>query len=139
MLYTWDEYNIVEARMIRSIQLGLAVLSFAGFAAAAQVTGVLMDVHCSGQAREHIASDGQLTGGMIAAEAHDRACDLKPACQSSGYGVYTQDQKFLKFDPAGSRKALEAIKGSTKLDDLTVQVNGVITGDTIKVESLKLL
>ncbi len=125
--------------MFRSIQLALALAGFAGIAAAAQVTGVLMDVHCSGQSRERIRTDGLMTGGMIAAEAHDRACDLKPACERSGYGVYTRDQKFLKLDAAGNRKALEAIKSSTKLDDVTVQVNGVINGDTIKVESLKLL
>ena len=76
---------------------------------------------------------------MIVAEAHTRECDLKPACQKSGYGVFTDDNKFLKFDKAGDRKALEALKESKKLDDLTVEVTGEIKGDTIKVESLKLL
>ena len=49
------------------------------------------------------------------------------------------DNKFLKFDEAGNRKALEAIKGSKKLDDLEVEVTGDLQGDTIKVASLKLL
>jgi hypothetical protein len=62
-----------------------------------------------------------------------------PACQKSGYGVLTTDNRFLKFDEAGSRKALEAIKASKKLDDLEVEVTGELQGDTIKVASLKLL
>jgi hypothetical protein len=62
-----------------------------------------------------------------------------PACQKSGYGVYTSDNKFLKFDEAGNRKALAALKASTKLDDLEVEITGEIKDDTIKVASLKIL
>lgn len=107
--------------------------------AAAQVTGILLDAHCAPRMEERIMSDGLLVGGMISAEAHTRECDLKPACQRSGYGVLTEDEKFLKFDSEGSRKAIEAIKASSKLDDIKVEVTGVVQGDTIKVETLKLL
>jgi hypothetical protein len=62
-----------------------------------------------------------------------------PACQKSGYGVFNNDNKFFKFDEGGSRKALEAIRASKKLDDLEVEVTGELQGDTIKVASLKLL
>jgi hypothetical protein len=48
-----------------------------------------------------------------------------PECQQSGYG--------------GNRKALAAIKASTKLDDLEVEVTGEVKDDTIKVATLKLL
>ena len=122
----------------RSLQLAGLVAGLAGVASATEVKGVLMDKACSGKAEVRVLSTG-IEGGMIVAEAHTRECALMPACQKSGYGIFTYDQKFFAFDPAGSRKALEAIKASKKLDDLEVVVTGEIKGDTIKVESLKLL
>jgi hypothetical protein len=122
----------------RSLTITALLVGTAGFAAAEEVKGVLMDQACSGKAEVRVLSTG-IEGGMIVAEAHTRECALMPACQKTGYGIFTYDNKFLKFDAAGSRKALEAIKASKKLDDLEVQVTGEIKGDTIKVESLKLL
>jgi len=113
--------------------------SVAGIASAAQLKGILIDQMCSSKAEVRLVPGPRIEGGMIVAEAHTRECALMPACQKSGYGVFTQDNKFLKFDEAGSRKALEALKLSKKVDDLTVEVTGEIQGDTIKVESLKLL
>jgi hypothetical protein len=107
---------------------------------AKEVQGILIDEKCSGTADLRISGDtGTLVGGRIVAEAHTRECLLMPACEKSGYGVYTTDDKFLKFDEAGNRKALAAIKASMKLDDFEVQVNGDVQGDTIKVVSLKIL
>ena len=122
----------------RSLQIAGLVAGMAGAASATEVKGVLMDKACSGKAEVRVLSTG-IEGGMIVAEAHTRECALMPACQKSGYGIFTYDNKFLAFDTAGSRKALEAIKASKKLDDLEVVVTGEIKGDTIKVESLKLL
>jgi hypothetical protein len=113
--------------------------SFAAVASAAQVQGILIDEMCSSKAEVRIVSGPRLEGGMIVAEAHTRDCALMPACQKSGYGVFTYDNKFLKFDEAGSRKALAALKASKKEDDLKVEVTGEIQGDTIKVVSLKLM
>jgi hypothetical protein len=112
---------------------------FAAMASAAEVKGILMDEMCSSKAEVRIVSGPRLEGGMIVAEAHTRQCALMPACEKSGYGVFTYDQKFLKFDTAGSRKALAALKSSKKEDDLKVEVTGEIQGDTIKVTSLKLI
>jgi hypothetical protein len=122
----------------RSLEITCVLAGMAAVASGAEVKGVLMDKACSGKAEVRVLSTG-IEGGMIVAEAHTRECALMPACQKSGYGIFTYDQKFLAFDPAGSRKALEAIKASKKLDDLEVVVTGEIKGDTIKVESLKLL
>ncbi|HEX3992657.1 MAG TPA: hypothetical protein VHX39_15925 [Acetobacteraceae bacterium] len=129
----------VMVKALRSLCLlgllpGLAVTA----SGPSQIKGVLMDKMCSSKAEERLLPTG-IEGGMIVAEAHTRECALKPACQKSGYGVYTYDQKFLQFDAAGNRKAVEAIKASKKLDDLEVEVTGTVAGDTIKVESLKLL
>ena len=114
--------------------------SFATVGPAEDIKGILMDEMCSGKADLRISgSTGTLVGGRIVAEAHTRECLLMPACEKSGYGVYTSDNKFLKFDEAGNRKALAAIKASTKLDDFEVEVTGEVKGDTIRVASLKLL
>ena len=125
-----------------SVSLSLcvpALLAGAAVASAAQVQGILLDEMCSSKAEVRIVSGPRLEGGMIVAEAHTRECALMPACQKSGYGVFTYDQKFLKFDAAGSRKALAALKASKKEDDLKVEVTGEIEGDTIKVATLKLV
>jgi hypothetical protein len=102
----------------------------AGMASAADIHGVLMDKMCSAKA---------VSGGQSVATAHDRDCALMPPCQQSGYGVFTEDGKFLAFDGGGNTKALAALKKSKKKDDLKVTVTGDVQGDTIKVASLKLI
>jgi hypothetical protein len=135
-----EESEDEETAMTLTRGLGLISLlvSLAGAATAADVKGILMDQKCSGKADVRVLSTG-IEGGMIVAEAHTRECTLMPACVKSGYGVYTSDNQFLTFDAAGNRKALAALKMSKKLDDLEVEVTGVVKGDTIKVQTLKLL
>jgi hypothetical protein len=129
--------------MSRLLQFLFVVSLPAGFPMSAQaenIKGVLMDQMCSGKADLHISgSTGTLAGGRIVAEAHTRECALMPQCQKTGYGVYTSDNKYLKFDEAGNRKALAALKASTRLDDLEVEVTGEVKDDTIKVATLKIL
>ncbi len=125
--------------LMRSLCLaGLVPIFAVGGSEATPVKGVIMDRACSPKAEVRVLSTG-IQGGMIVAEAHTRQCALMPACEKSGYGIFTYDNKFLAFDPAGNRKALAAIKESKKLDDLEVEVTGQIEGDTIKVQTLKLL
>ena len=71
------------------------------------------------------------------ADAHTRECAL--ACEKSGFGIVTPDNKFLKFDAEGNAKVLAALKSSTKTDHLRVNVSGDVQGDTIKVSSVTLL
>jgi hypothetical protein len=124
----------------RNFRIAAVFACLAGAVSAAEFKGVLIDQACSAKAELRLGGTPQtLQGGMIVAEAHLRDCALMPACQKSGYGVFTYDNKFLKFDEAGNRKALEAIRASKKLDDLEVEVTGDLQGDTIKVASLKLL
>ena len=114
--------------------------AFTVAAHAEEIKGILMDQNSSGEADLRISgATGLLEGGRIVAEAHTREDLLKPENVKSGYGVYTSDNKFLKFDEAGNRKALAAIKASTKLDDFEVEVTGEVKGDTIKVASLKVV
>ncbi|HEY4380977.1 MAG TPA: hypothetical protein VGN01_11570 [Acidobacteriaceae bacterium] len=71
------------------------------------------------------------------ADAHTRDCAL--TCQKSGFGILTADKKFLKFDADGNAKILEQLKASSKADHLRVDVTGDVQGDTLKVESVKLM
>jgi len=69
-------------------------------------------------------------------DAHTRDCALK--CASAGFGVYTADGHYLKFDDKGNEQALAALKASDQKDHLRVDVKGKLDGETIKVESLAL-
>lgn len=120
-----------------------AVVLLTWTASAAEIKGILLDKDCSSKVEETVTTgspDGpSIEGGMLAAEAHTRECLRAPACEKSGYGVYTSDRKFLQFDAAGNRKAVEALKVSKRETDIRVEVTGEIQGDTIKVATLKLL
>jgi hypothetical protein len=107
----------------------ILVAGLAGTLSAAEVEGVLMDKMCSMKA----AKDGQKAATM-----HARQCAMMPDCETSGYGVFTADNKYLVFDPAGNEQASAALKTSKKKDNLKVRVSGEIDGDTIKVASLRL-
>jgi hypothetical protein len=70
-------------------------------------------------------------------DAHERSCAIQ--CASGGYGILTAEGDYLKFDEAGSAKALEALKASEKKDTLRADVTGTRDGSTLKVESIALL
>jgi hypothetical protein len=94
-------------------------------ASAASVDGTLMDKACNTAKKD--------------AKTHERSCALMPPCQKSGYVVVTPEGKVLTLDAKGNDEALKALKASTKKDDLRVTVTGDVSGDSIKVASLKLL
>jgi hypothetical protein len=70
-------------------------------------------------------------------DAHTRDCAL--ACATSGFGIVTKDQQFLKFDAAGNARIADALKASSKKDHLRVNVDGDVQGDTLKVISVQRL
>jgi hypothetical protein len=105
--------------------LTVGMLASPAFAAPKTFNDVsVVDVACS----KKVAAD---------ADSHTRDCALM--CQKSGFGILTADKKFLKFDAEGNAKILEQLKSSDKKDHLRVNVNGDVDGDTLKVESVKLL
>ncbi len=69
-------------------------------------------------------------------DAHTRSCALE--CAKSGYGVIAADGKFLKFDAAGSEKALALLKASDRKDHLRVNLSGALAGETIAVQSIEM-
>jgi len=119
------------------------VLQISGASATSTtVQGVLIDKQCSPRAETRMVTGTtpHMEGGIMWAYTHDRKCLLMPACQRSGYGVFTYEtSKFLAFDPAGNQKALALIQAGKKEDDMRVEVTGEISGDKVKVTSLKLL
>jgi hypothetical protein len=69
-------------------------------------------------------------------DKHTAQCALH--CADAGLGILTSDGSFLKFDDAGNKKAVAALKATKKADHLRATVTGERAGDTIKVQSLKL-
>ncbi len=113
----------------RVLSVTCLLAGITGVASAAQVTGILMDKMCSAAAVKQ---------GQAFATKHDTKCALEPDCQKTGYGVFTADDVFIALDAAGNAKAAAALKATKKIDNLRVTVEGDVTGDTIKVSSLKL-
>ena len=110
---------------------GLAAMWLAvpAFSQQKTLSGYLIDRACSADA---------VKKGEKAAKEHGLDCALMEDCAKSGFGVYTADGKFLTFDAAGNKRALAALKASKKKADLQVTVTGEVSGDTVKVASLKL-
>ena len=69
-------------------------------------------------------------------DAHTKECAMR--CAKGGFGIYTSDGKFLKFDAKGNQEVIDALKKTDKTDHIRVNVKGELSGDTIKVESLSL-
>jgi hypothetical protein len=118
--------------MIRQLlQLGAAAALLAGLCPAEQktISGYLMDKACSADA---------IKKGEKMAKEHGVDCAMMEDCVRTGYGVFTADGKFLPFDAAGNKKALAALKATKKQNDLHVTVTGDVSGDSIKVASLKI-
>jgi hypothetical protein len=95
-------------------------LTLVAAAAAADLTGTVVDVMCRGK---------DLAG-------HTRECAV--TCAKSGFGLVTADGKFLKFDEGGNARALAALKKSTKEKDLKAKVSGTVDGEVLRVESIEL-
>jgi hypothetical protein len=100
----------------------LAALALPAAAFADDWTNVaLVDVNCSTKVKDD-------------PDAHARTCALR--CAANGYGIWTADGKYLKFDTAGSAKAKALLEASDKKDHLRVDVSGKLEGDALVVESI---
>ena len=107
--------------MKRSSRLTAVGAMLAAAAFAGSWSGTLTDVKCS--KNKDIAN-------------HARQCAI--GCAKSGYGLITEDGKFVKFDQKGNDLALEALKTSSKDKDLKAKVSGDLHGDMIHVSSVEL-
>ena len=69
-------------------------------------------------------------------DSHTVSCAL--ACERGGYGIVAADGTYLKFDAAGNKKAIAALKATKQTDHLRATVVGERDGETIKVKALSL-
>jgi len=83
----------------------------------------IVDAHCAGDVKAD-------------PDSHARSCDLQ--CAHYGFGMIASDGTYLKFDMAGNSKAKAALQSSTKKDHIRATVDGVRSGNTIKVKSIEL-
>jgi len=130
------------------VLLAAAVSGAIAFAAAGTepanqpLQGVLIDQQCSSRAESRVVSDPQphIEGGMLWAYTHTKSCLLMPACQRSGYGIFTyESDEFVPFDAAGNAKARAFLQTLKKDDDVRVEVTGQRKGKVFAVSTIKLL
>lgn len=69
-------------------------------------------------------------------DSHTTSCALN--CAKSGFGIFTSDGSYLKFDEPGNAKVVQLLKETKKKDHLRVNVDGERSGDMIKVTSVSL-
>lgn len=69
-------------------------------------------------------------------DKHTRECALQ--CAKGGFGVFTADGTYLKFDAKGNEQAVALLKGAKHADKARVNVTGTRSGETIAVTSLQL-
>lgn len=116
--------------MKRLLSLGFAVILLGAVPSFAEtVEGILIDNMCSGMVQKK---------GFDAAKEHTKDCALMDDCKASGFAVVTSDGKVLKLDAKGNQMALKALEETSKTDNLTVEVDGKVSGDSIAVSSLDL-
>lgn len=106
------------------------LIAMACLAAGAEVQGVVIDRNCADDILKH--------GHQVILKQR-RDCSLMKNYIRDGYGIVTDDKKFLRFDDTGNQKAIQLLKNTHDKDDLKVIVIGDIEGDTIKVTDMSLL
>lgn len=73
---------------------------------------------------------------MARAAKHTKECALEEACAASGYGLFYENGKWIKFDDNGDRLAREMFESSQKSSDFQADVTGEIKGEKFIVASL---
>lgn len=111
--------------MKRIYWLLILILALPGFAAAETWNNAsIIDTQCSMKAKAN-------------PDSHTRSCAL--ACAKSGFGILDKDGNYLKFDDKGNQTALKLLENSSKSNHLRVDVTGEKEGNTIHVQSIKML
>ena len=111
----------------------LILVSLSGLAEAPSVVvkGYLLDGACY----DRLKPKANLT---IAAGLHSRDCLRAPFCERSGYGVLTDDKRFIKFDQASNERVKKFIATFNKETDIKVTVTGTVDGDKMTLSKIEL-
>jgi Gram-negative bacterial TonB protein C-terminal len=115
--------------MKRLITIVFAALSISALAADTSVQGYLIDSSCAARSARR--------PGFGA--GHARTCLRMPSCAASGYGVLTDDKRFIKFDQDGSEQAKQLLADLTQEANIKVNVSGKVDGDRMTVTGMRLV
>lgn len=116
---------------MKRVFLGIAVIAALSSPLAAEtVKGYLVDKACSAKI---------LKEGGDAAKAHTKDCALMPDCKASGYGVITDDGRFVELDDGGDRMAVQTLEFLDQKDNIRVRVDGQIKDGSIAVVAIQIL
>ena len=107
---------------MRMLSFLLSVLLLTTPLFAGEWTGYLMDTMCA-------------ASRLDKASSHTTECMKR--CKQSGFGLVTQEGKYIKFDEKGNIKALNELELTGKQDELLVKVTGEMRGGMIRVESVE--
>ena len=88
-------------------------------------TGKLVDANCAMKNQKTNPATGEAA----------RAADCSASAATRTFAVETADGRVLKLDSAGNSKAKAMMKDNYK-PDAQVTVNGELSGQTVKVDSL---
>ncbi len=93
------------------------------------LTGVVVDQMCA-------KSMAKKSDPMVRATKHDKDCALEEACAASGYGLFYDGGKWVKFDDNGDKLAKAMFESSKKESDFKAEVTGEMKGDKFVVASI---
>jgi len=88
------------------------------------ITGILMDKSCSAEMK-------------MDAKTHDKDCMQMADCAKSGYGIVTDDGKFIAFDAKGNKEVTAWLKTTKLKANLKATVTGTMEKNVLKVDTLK--
>jgi hypothetical protein len=106
----------------------LSILGAASLAADDVVKGYLMDVACSARRMQKPGPPA----------THSRGCLQVPACSDSGYGILTEEKRFIRFDEEGNQKVRKLLAETSRQSDFKISVTGTMEGDRLKVSKIEL-
>ena len=75
------------------------------------------------------------TDGLETIKNHETSCALMTHCKASGYAVFSGG-KLYKLDPAGNKQAFALLSDTKREKGYTVEVEGTLEGDTLKVTKI---
>jgi hypothetical protein len=133
-----DSVNPVEFREAKSMRCFrrtviylaafLSILGATSLAADDVVKGYLMDVACSARRAQKPEPPTR----------HSRMCLQLPNCSNNGYGILTEDKRFIRFDDEGNQKAKDLLAHTNRESDFKITVTGSMDGDRLKVSRIEL-
>jgi len=116
---------VLSLSLIIFVSAGAIVTSKAREGAKQTYKGILIDYHCS-KTKDPTK--------------HLKECTTMPNCEKSGYGIDmvqpNGSYKFYKFEAKGNNLVKVFLAKTKKIDNLTVEISGVLTGTAISVSKI---